>query len=68
MLGQAPDGGSWRTYAFGDSENDLPMLRAVDVPVAMGNALPRVKAMAAYVTDRVEQDGVATGLAHLGLI
>lgn len=68
VLGQAPDGGSWRTYAFGDSENDLPMLRAVDVPVAMGNALPQVKAMAAYVTDRVEQDGVATGLAHFGLI
>ena len=44
------------------------MLRAVDVPVAMGNALPQVKAMAAYVTDRVEQDGVATGLAHFGLI
>lgn len=68
VLGQAPDGGSWRTYAFGDSENDLPMLRAVDVPVAMGNALPQVKAMATYVTDRVEQDGVATGLAHFGLI
>lgn len=68
VLGQAPNGGSWRTYAFGDSENDLPMLRAVDVPVAMGNALPQVKAMATYVTDRVEQDGVATGLAHFGLI
>ena len=68
VLGQAPDGGSWRTYAFGDSENDLPMLRAVDVPVAMGNALPQVKAMATYVTDRVEQAGVATGLAHFGLI
>lgn len=57
-----------RTYAFGDSENDLAMLRAVDVPVAMGNALESVKAMAAYVTDSVNEDGVATGLEHFGLI
>lgn len=56
------------TYAFGDSENDLPMLRAVETPVAMGNALDSVKAMAAYVTDTAERDGVATGLAHFGLV
>lgn len=56
------------TFAFGDSENDLPMLRAVETPVAMGNALDSVKAEAAYVTDRAEHEGVATGLAHFGLI
>lgn len=56
------------TYGFGDSENDLPMLRAVDMPVAMGNALPSVKAAARYITDSVEDDGVVTALEHFGLI
>lgn len=60
--------GVHNTYAFGDSENDLPMLRAVETPVAMGNALDSVKAMAAYVTDTAEHDGVATGLEHFGLV
>lgn len=57
-----------RTYGFGDSENDLAMLRAVDVPVAMGNALDSVKAVASYVTDSVEHDGVVRALEHFGLI
>lgn len=64
LLPSAPE----RTYGFGDSENDLAMLAAVDVPVAMGNAMPSVKAAAAYVTDSVQDDGVVTALAHLGLI
>ncbi len=37
-------------YGFGDSENDGSMLSAVDVAVAMGNALPAVRASADYVT------------------
>lgn len=53
-----------RTYAFGDSENDMPMLRAADVAVAMGNALPHVIELArsrgGFVTDPVLEDGVAT--------
>lgn len=57
-----------RTFGFGDSENDLPMLRSVETPVAMGNALPSVKAMASYVTTPVEEDGVPAALAHFGLI
>ena len=56
------------TYAFGDSENDLPMARAVETFVAMGNALPVVKERAAYVTDDVRHDGVVTALEHFGLI
>lgn len=56
------------TFAFGDSENDLSMHEAVETFVAMGNALPSVKAVADYVTDPVQQDGVATGLRHFGLI
>ncbi len=57
-----------RAYAFGDSENDLSMTEAVGTFVAMGNALPHVKECADYVTDDVRDDGVATGLAHFGLI
>jgi len=60
--------GSWRTYGFGDSENDLSMLAAVDVPVAMENALPQVKAVASHVTGPVEEDGVVAALEHFGLI
>lgn len=61
-----------RTYAFGDSENDLPMLRVADTGVVMGNARPdvieRVRELGGYVTDPVLEDGVATALEHFGLI
>lgn len=55
-------------YGFGDSENDGSMLFAVDVAVAMGNALPAVRASADYVTDPVWDDGVATALEAFGLV
>ncbi len=61
-----------RTYAFGDSENDLPMLEAADVAVAMGNAQPhvreRVRQLGGHVTDGVLDDGVATALEFFSLI
>lgn len=55
------------TYGFGDSENDLTLFSEVDVSIAMGNAIPKVKAVADYVTDSVSCDGVATGLEHFHL-
>lgn len=67
-LGEPPA----HTYAFGDSENDLPMLAAADTGVVMGNARPhvieRVRELGGYVTDGVLDDGVATALEHFGLI
>lgn len=57
-----------RTYAFGDSENDLAMLEAADVSVAMGQAASHVREAADYVTDSCAEDGVATALEALGLI
>lgn len=57
-----------RTFAFGDSENDLSMAPAVETFVAMGNALPGVKAAADYVTLSAADEGVPAGLAHFGLI
>lgn len=57
-----------RTYAFGDSENDLALFEAADVAVAMGQASSHVRAAADYVSDTCANDGVATALEHLGLI
>ena len=60
--------GNARTFGFGDSGNDLGMLAAVETAVAMGNAMPEVKAVADYVTDDVAHDGTVTAMQHLGLI
>lgn len=56
------------TFGFGDSGNDLGMLAAVETAVAMGNAMPEVKAVADYVTDDVAHDGTVTAMRHFGLI
>ena len=60
--------GNARTFGFGDSGNDLGMLAAVETAVAMGNAMPEVKALADYVTDDVAHDGTVTAMRHFGLI
>lgn len=54
--------------AFGDAENDLDMFGAVKTAVAMGNAAPRIRAAADYVTADVDKDGIYRALTHLGLI
>lgn len=48
--------------AFGDAENDIPMLRAAGMGVAMGNAREEAKAAADYVTDTNNADGIAAAL------
>lgn len=60
--------GNALTFGFGDSGNDLGMLAAVETAVAMGNAMPEVKAVADYVTDDVAHDGTVTAMRHFGLI
>ena len=50
--------------AVGDHMNDLEMIAWAGVGVAMGNALPEVKAVADWITTSVEEDGVAHALAH----
>ena len=60
--------GNARTFGFGDSGNDLGMLAAVETAVAMGNAMPEVKAVADYVTDDVARDGTVTAMQHFGII
>jgi len=51
-----------RIMAIGDQENDLVMLQAAGVAVAMGNAIDRVKAVADYVTTSNDEDGVAVAI------
>lgn len=43
----------------GDGYNDFPLLMASGLKVAMGNAIPDLKAIADYVAPAVENDGVA---------
>lgn len=56
------------TYAFGDSVNDVEMLRYVRHGIAMGNATDAAKAAADYVTADLHDDGIEKGLRHFGLI
>lgn len=55
-------------YCFGDSTNDIEMLQMAGTGVAMGNAIPQLKAVADYVTDPIEQDGLWNAFRHLELI
>jgi len=54
-----------QVIAFGDAENDIPMLRKAGVGVAMGNAKPDVKAAADMVTLSNNEDGIAHALNKL---
>ncbi|MCK1234431.1 Cof-type HAD-IIB family hydrolase [Streptococcus uberis] len=56
------------TYGFGDGGNDLDLLKAVDHPVAMENAIPELKALAEFITHKNTEDGIIFGLKHYGLI
>lgn len=56
------------TMAFGDGGNDIEMLKHVNIGVAMGNANPEVKAIADYVTDDVDSDGIWNALKHFGVL
>ena len=51
--------------SFGDAENDIPMLRAAGMGVAMGNAAEPVKQAADMVTLSNNEDGIAFALKQL---
>ena len=59
MLAQALGFTADEVMAIGDSENDLGMLRYAGLPVVMGNGSDAAKALAKYITDDNDHDGVA---------
>ena len=53
------------TMAFGDDLNDVSMLRAAGLGVAMANAGPEAKAAADWITDSCEESGVGRAIERL---
>ena len=53
--------------AFGDQENDLPMIEWAGMGVAMGNAVLSVKEAANYVTATNDEEGICQAVDHLVL-
>ncbi len=51
--------------AIGDDVNDIPMIRSAGLGVAMGNARPEVKAVAARVIGANHEEGLARFLEEL---
>jgi HAD superfamily hydrolase (TIGR01484 family) len=51
-----------QTLVIGDGSNDIPLFKAAGVKVAMGNAVPELKALADYEVSTVEEDGWAEAM------
>jgi hydroxymethylpyrimidine pyrophosphatase-like HAD family hydrolase len=56
------------TIACGDSDNDSAMIRNAGLGIAMGNAVDSLKEIAGWVTDSIENDGLAKAFKKYGLI
>lgn len=56
-----------QTLAIGDSGNDLPLFQNAGVKVAMGNAIPALKAAADYEVRSVGEDGWAEAMRRFVL-
>ncbi len=56
------------SYAFGNGTNDLEMISYVGAGVAMGEAVPELKAIADYITTSCSENGILDGLIELGLL
>ena len=55
-------------FAFGDTFNDISMIKAAGVGVAMGNGSEELKKVADFVADRLDNQGVEKALKNFGLI
>ena len=51
-----------KTYAFGDSDNDVPMFNAVKYSIAMGQGNAKAKNSATYITKPLKEDGLEYGI------
>lgn len=54
-----------RIAAIGDDVNDLPMIRAAGLGIAMGNAVPEVLAAADRIAPRNDEDGLVAAVEWL---
>lgn len=54
--------------AFGDSLNDVEMLKHAPISVAMANGVDEVKRIAHYIAPSVHDDGIVNMLTHLGYL
>lgn len=54
--------------SFGDGGNDIPMLKNTGIAIAMGNACESLKKIASYITDDIDNDGIAKAIQHLRII
>lgn len=56
------------TMALGDAKVDIPMLEYCNIGVAVNSGGDEIKAMADYITDDVDKDGIYNAFVHFGLI
>ncbi len=56
------------SYSFGDSNNDVEMLKVTRHSIVMDNAPDDVKALATYVTKKASEDGLYLAMEHFGLL
>lgn len=68
MFGRFTDISLDEIMVFGDHENDMGMLQAAGIGVAMGNASDHVKAVADYVTKSNQDDGICEAMEHFGIL
>lgn len=52
---------------FGDGINDIELVEMASIGVAMGNAVPALKAVADYITTDITENGIYHGCDILGL-
>lgn len=53
---------------IGDSGNDIDMIQACGIGIAMGNANDEVKDAADWVTTHIDDDGILNAFRHVGVI
>lgn len=53
------------TAAVGDGANDVSMVEAAGLGIAMGNGKDAVKAAADYITDSIETDGLSSAVFYI---
>ena len=56
------------TFAFGDSNNDIPMLENVTNSIVMGNGNPDLFKKATFVTKHIDEDGIEYAMKHFKII